>query len=189
MVRVIVDLVRCAKLLDLALVHNGNAVRKRHCLDLVVGHINGCRLKITLDVFELGPHGETEFGIEVGQRFIHQEDLRLADDGTRKGGTLALAAGKGAWFAIEVVFEFDHLGCLAHQAVVIGFGNAAHAEREADVLVNRHVGIKRIALKNHGHVAVPRINVGDHFAIDFNLPGGRLFQAGDHAHCGGLAAA
>jgi hypothetical protein len=43
----------------------------------------------------------------------------LAHDGARQGGALALAAGKGPWFALKIIAEFNHLGRLTHQAIMI----------------------------------------------------------------------
>ncbi len=54
-VGIVVDFIRRAELLDLALVHDGDAVGQRHRLDLVMRHIDRRRLKLALDVLELAP--------------------------------------------------------------------------------------------------------------------------------------
>ena len=49
-------------------------------------------------------HLVAEFGVQVGQRFVHQEHLRLPDNGPAYGYTLALAAGEGFGFPLARYF-------------------------------------------------------------------------------------
>ena len=50
---------------------------------------------MTLDFLDGIPHFYTKFGIQIGQRFIHEEYCRLDDNSPRQGNPLLLAAGKG----------------------------------------------------------------------------------------------
>jgi len=72
--------------------------------------------------------------------------------------------------------------------VLVG-GDLAHLEREADVLVDRHVGVEAVALEDHRDVAVLGLELVDHAVADPDFALGDLFEASDHAHGGGLAAA
>ena len=72
---------------------------------------------------------------------------------------------------------------------MVGLGHPRILQREADVLVDRHVRIERVALEHHRDVAVSGIDLVDDLAVDADLARGRLLEAGDHAHGRRLAAA
>ena len=59
---------------------------------------------------DFGADLDTELGVEVGQWLVHQERLRLADDGSAHGDALALAAGERSRLFLEVVGESEHGG-------------------------------------------------------------------------------
>jgi hypothetical protein len=59
---------------------------------LVVGDVERGDADTTLDAADLGSHLDAQFGVEVGERFVHQEDGRFADDRSTHGDPLALAA-------------------------------------------------------------------------------------------------
>jgi len=63
-------------------------------LDLVVCDIDRRRSQPLVQFLDLCPHLHAKFRIEVRQRFIEQEHLRIADDGPAHGDALALAAGE-----------------------------------------------------------------------------------------------
>ena len=53
---------------------------------------------------------DAELGVEVGERLVHEEDRRFADDGAAEGDALALAAGELARLAVEVAGEVEDRG-------------------------------------------------------------------------------
>ena len=59
--------------------HHHDAIRHHHRLSLVVGDINRGDTNILLQVANEKPHLLAQFGIEVGQWFIEQQDTRLYD--------------------------------------------------------------------------------------------------------------
>jgi hypothetical protein len=71
----------------------------------------------------------------------------------------------------------------------LALGDAAIAQRERHVLEHRHVGIERVVLEHHGDVAILGIEFVDDPAVDPDLARRDVFQAGDHAQQGALAAA
>ena len=81
--------------------HHGDAVAHRHGLDLVVGHVEVGGLQAAVQLADLGAGLHAQLGVEVGQRLVHQEDLRLAHDGAAQRDALALAAGELARLAVE----------------------------------------------------------------------------------------
>ena len=47
-----------------------------------------------MNLGDLGSHCRTELSVEVGERLVEKEYLRLADDSTSERNTLLLTAGK-----------------------------------------------------------------------------------------------
>ena len=90
--RVVVQILRCVDLLEIAVLQDGDPVAHRHCLDLIVGDVDGRHPQAALQRGDLGPHLDTQLGIQVRQWFVHQEHGRLTDDGTPHCHPLTLAA-------------------------------------------------------------------------------------------------
>jgi len=79
--RLVVEVLRPVDLLQDAHAHDGDPVTHRHRLDLVVGHVDRRRPEIVLELCDLGAHLHAQLRVEVRERLVHQEDLRLADNG------------------------------------------------------------------------------------------------------------
>jgi hypothetical protein len=69
---------------------------------------------------DLGAHLHAQLGVEVGQRLVEQEHLRVAHDGAAHGDALALAAGELARLAVEQRREAEDLGGLGDARVDLG---------------------------------------------------------------------
>jgi hypothetical protein len=65
-------------------------------------------LQLVLQILDLRPGRDPQLGIEVRQRLVHQEDVRLAHDGAGERHALALAAGKLRGLAVQEIVKFDH---------------------------------------------------------------------------------
>src|SRR6185295_16713390 len=89
--RPIVDLLRCADLFDPALIHHGDAVGRRHRLELIMRYIDRGRIDTVVQVAQLAAHQAAEFGIERSQRLIHQECLWTPHDSAPERHPLAVA--------------------------------------------------------------------------------------------------
>ena len=87
----IVEFLRGTKLLDDARVEHSDAVAHRHSLDLVMGDVDDRRLDPTVQLDDLGTRGNPQLRIEIRERFVHQEDIRLAHNRSTKGHPLALS--------------------------------------------------------------------------------------------------
>ena len=72
--------------------HHDDLVRHGHGLDLVVGDVDGGGLEPLVQFLDLGAHRDAQLGIEVGERLVEQEYLRVAHDGAAHRDALALAA-------------------------------------------------------------------------------------------------
>ena len=90
--RCVVQRHRIIHLLDPAVVHHDDAVGCHHRFGLVVRHINRRDAERVMQPTDLRPHLLAQVGIQVGQRFIEQQHLRLDNDRPRQCDALLLAA-------------------------------------------------------------------------------------------------
>ncbi len=105
----VVQVLRCVDLLQVATRQHRDPVAHRHRLDLVVGDVHGGDVERVLELGDLGPHLHAQLGVEVRQRLVHQERLRLAHDRPAHRHPLALATRQLAGLAIEVLGELEDL--------------------------------------------------------------------------------
>src|SRR6266853_1598063 len=187
--RVVVELERRSGLLDAARVHDDDLVRHGHRLDLVVGDIDRSRLQSLVQRLDLGAHRDAQLGVEVGERLVEQEHLRLSHARASHRDALALAAGELARIAPQVFHEpedqrrfFD-----PHARLLARF--AGELQAECHVVVYRHVRVERVVLEHHGDVALLRCDAVDDALADRDPAGGDLLQPGDHPQERRLAAA
>ncbi len=108
-VRPVVELERRADLLDPAVLHHDDLVGHRHRLDLVVRDVDRRRLQALVQRLDLGAHRDPQLGVEVRQRLVEQEDLRVAHDRAPHRDALALPARELARVAMQVVVEVQDL--------------------------------------------------------------------------------
>ena len=109
----VVQVQRGVDLLEQAVLQHGDPVAHRHGLDLVVGDVDGGDAEALLQLGDLGAGLDAELGVEVRQRLVHQEDLRVTDDRAAHRDALALTTGEGLRLAVEVLLEAEQLGGLA----------------------------------------------------------------------------
>ena len=93
-VGLVVDLVRGADLLDLALAHHHDAVGKLKRLFLVMGDEDSSVPGLVVDFAEPTPEVAAHLGIERAERLVQQQHARLDGKRAGKGDALALTAGK-----------------------------------------------------------------------------------------------
>jgi hypothetical protein len=188
-VGVVVHVAWRVHLLEDAVLQHGDPVAHRHGLDLVVGDVDGGDPEPPLQRRDLAARLDAELGVEVGQRLVHQEDLRRADDGAAHGDPLALATGQCLRLAVEVLLEVEDLGGLGDPLVDLLLGLPGDLEGEAHVLGDGHVRVERIVLEHHRDVAVLGREVGDVAVADADRTAVDVLETGEHAQRGGLAAA
>jgi hypothetical protein len=148
-----VDLHRRADLLDLAVAHHHDAVGQGHGLDLVVGDQDHRRLNPAAQLGQLQPGAHAQGGVEVGQRLVEQEQVRLLDDGPADGDALALAARQLAGLGRQEALDLQDAGRLGHARLDLGLRDLRVAQAERHVLEDRHVRIEGVVLEHH---ATPR---------------------------------
>ena len=184
----VVELLRRSHLLQLALAHHGDPVAHRHRLDLVVRDVDGGRAEVALELRDLRPHLHTQLRVQVGERLVHQECRRLAHDRAAHRDPLALTAGERARLPLEEALEAQDLRCLLDSLVDLRLRHLLQLQAEGDVVVDGQVRIERIALEDHGDVAIARGHVVDHAIADLEHALGDVLEAGDHPERCRLAA-
>ena len=173
-----------------AVVHHDDLVGHGHGLDLVVGDVDRRGLQALVQFLDLGAHLHAQLGIEVGQRLVEQEHLRIAHDGAAHGDALALAAGKLARIAFEQRLEAEDLGGALHprrRSLPVGAPRSFSEKRH--VVGDGHVRIERVVLEHHGDVALFRRQIVDHPVADADFARGDVLKAGDHPQQRRFAAA
>ena len=176
-------------LLQDAVLHHRDPVSHRHGLHLVVGDVDGGDAETPLQRGDLGAGGHAQLRVEVRQRLVHQEHLRLAHDGAAHGDALPLTAGEGLRFAGKEVLEPQQVGGLPDPLLPFRLGHVLHLQREAHVVGDGHVRVEGVVLEDHRDVAILRRQVGDVAVTDEDRTRVDLLEAGEHAERSGLAAA
>ena len=152
----IVKIERLADLRDAAVVHHDDAVGKRHRLDLVVSDIDHGRAQQPMKAGDLDPGRDAQRRIEVRQRLVEQEHVRLAHDRAADRHALALAAREVARIAAEQLLEPQHPRRLGDPPVALRRRDAGELEAEGHVLAHVHMRIERIGLEHHCDLALGR---------------------------------
>ena len=162
---------------------------KRHRLDLVVRHVHGGGPHRLVHLLDLGAHLHAQLGVQVRQRFVEQEHLRIAHDGAAHRDALPLATGQRTRLAVEQHADVEDARRLVHPALDLVLWELPQLQAERHVVEHAHVRIERIVLEHHGDVAVTRRHIVHDVAADPDFAIGDLLEAGDHAQRRGLAAA
>ena len=185
----VVDVFRCAKLLHIAAVHHCDAGGQRHRLDLVVGHIDNGGAKVLVQLLDLGPHVDTQLGVEVRQRLVEQEHVRVAHQRAAHRHPLPLTARQCAGLAVQELFDLQQLGHIMHRLFALGLGCAMHLKTESDVLADGHVRVEGVGLEHHCDVALGWMHAVHGVALDRNGAAGDVLKPRDHVQQRGLATA
>ncbi len=104
---------RCADLLQHSGLEHGHAIGRRHRLFLVVRDEDRRDAERALQPLQFEPHLLAQLLVEVRQRLVEQQHLRLDDDGARERDALLLAARQLVRTAPGVVGQSDQRERLA----------------------------------------------------------------------------
>ncbi|MNF95211.1 hypothetical protein D3C84_779520 [compost metagenome] len=187
--RPLVEFARRADLFDTPGVEHDDLVGQGHRLDLVVGHVDHSGAQAGVQPGDLVAHLHAQGRVEVGQRFVEQQDVRLAGHRPAHGHALALATGEFLGLALQQLVQLQHPCGFQHplaQAALVGLGQF---EAEADVVVDAHVRVQRIGLEHHADATLARLQVVDPAPVDQQVAAADRIQSGDQPQQGRLAAA
>src|SRR5207253_10080285 len=123
-----------------------------------------------------------------GERLVVEKDAGLAHDRPSQRHALPLAPRERARPALERAREAKSFGRVLDPARDLLRRDSAHLETEGDVAPHREAGVERVALKHHRHVARTGGEMRDVVVADEDLARGWLFEPGDAAQHGRLAA-
>ncbi len=147
-----VERLRRVDLEDPPVAHHCDAMPEGHRLDLIVGDVHGGGAEAGVERGELSAHADPELCVEVRERLVHQERLRLPHDRAAHRYALPLAAGERGRPAVEHALEAQHVRHVvdaAHDLVLRGLPDL---QPVAEVLAHGHVRVERVGLEDHGDV-------------------------------------
>src|SRR5665811_727038 len=145
----LVDVARCADLPDVAELHEDDAIGKRQRFLLIVGDINRGQSQRVVKPAYLRAHLQPELGVEIAQRFVHEHDSRLGDDGAGDGDALLLATGKLCRVFLAMLAQMDQVQDLVNSLVTFGFWDSLHLQAKSDVAFYSQMREEGIILEDH----------------------------------------
>src|SRR5579884_324640 len=125
---------------------------------MIVGDVNCGAGKRAAELHELPAHVHAKLGIEMRERFVEQENARIAEHRSCKRSALAFAAREARGTVPKMRRNVERACNVANACVDLRSTRALHAQRECEVFVNRHVRKQRVVLKNKRHSTVLRRN-------------------------------
>src|SRR5215217_7004701 len=176
----VVHLLRRVDLLHLTVLEDDDPIGHRHGLGLVVGDVDARCPDPVVQLGDLRPHLHPELGVEVGERLVHKERLRLADYGTPEGHPLPLAAGERLRLPVEETLDGENPCGLLHPARDLVLIHLPELEGEAHILPHVHVRVEGVVLEDHGYVPLARRKVVDYLVAYKDFTASYVLEAGDH---------
>jgi hypothetical protein len=73
-----------------------------------------------VELGDLDAHLHAQLRVEVGKRFVEEENAGLTHDGAADGDALALAAGELLGLALQQVLDAEDFGGALHAGVDLG---------------------------------------------------------------------
>jgi hypothetical protein len=159
-IRCEVDFPWLAQLDDLALVHDGNAVRQGKGFDLIVRDKERRDLDTPLQEAQFSAHLFAEEGIEIRKGFIKEKYLRFTHERAREGQALLLTTRKLRPASVDECLHVDEAENVLNLVpdLVLPVAGTRDLQGERDILEYRHVRPHGIILKDHADIPKMRWN-------------------------------
>ena len=139
-----------------------------------MGDIDRRGFEALVQFLDLAAHCHPKLGIEVRERLVEQEHLRIAHDRPAHRDALSLAPGKLARVAIEQGHQRQDFSGALDLADDHGLVLTRQGQRERHVLAHCHVRIQGVVLEHHRDVTLFRRDIVDPLVADADLAGGDL---------------
>jgi hypothetical protein len=124
-------------------------------------------------------HGMAQIAVERRKRLIEKQELRPRHDCAGKRHTLLLAAGQLVGAPLFEPAETDHRQRFTNLPAPFRLRNAAHLQRIAHILTDRHVREQRIALEYGVDRPPVRRGLRHIYPIDADGPGIQPHETAD----------
>ena len=99
-------------------------------------NVNECCLKSVVELCDLNTHLYTELSVQVGERLVHEEDLRVTYDSTAESNSLTLTTGESLRLSVEEVLDLEDLSCFLNTAVDLVLRHLSELKSESHVVTN-----------------------------------------------------
>ena len=174
---------------DHAVLHDGDAVAHAERFAAVVRDVERGEAAFLADAADLGAHEVAEARVEVGERFVEQEDVAFEGERACESDALLLAAGKLVDLAFREFRHANHFEHLADGLPDLRTRGLPDPEPEFDVFGDVQVRPQGVVLEHHRGVAGFRGQGGDVAPAEHDGAGVLPDQPGDDAQERGFAAA
>ena len=187
--RLIIDILRSADLLNPSPVHNHDGVGHGKRLFLVVGYIDKGNAHGLLDSFQLVLHILAQAQIQRAQGFVQQQYLGLVHQRPGDSHPLLLSAGKAVDLPSFIALQTDDLQHIPYPPVDLVLRQLGHPQAEGYVVVDIQMREQGIALKHGVDLAFVGRYVIEYRSVKGHRAGGGGQKPADDPQRGGFAAA
>ena len=114
----------------------------------------------------LAPRRDPKRGIKVRQRLVEEKHLGITNDRPTESNALALPPRQCVRLTLQEFRQAKDASGILDPAFDLCLIDGSPAQPEREIVLDRHVRIKRVGLKNHRDVTVLRRDVIHYPAID-----------------------
>ena len=154
-----------------------------------MSNIDGRDAELLLDALDGVAHFHAQLGVQIGQRLVHQQHLRLDDDGAGERHALLLAAGEIRRHTILQMVDPDDLEDVVDLALYFILRQLAVAQAEGHIIEYIHVREYRIVLEHHADVPLVGGDIVYDAVVDPERAAFDGVESDDHAQQRRFAAA
>jgi hypothetical protein len=141
---ILVHLDRRSDLTDSSVLQHDDPVTHGQSLVLVVRYEDGRDVDLLLQPLEPFSRAIAQFGVEVRERLVQQQQVRRMREGPGECHTLLLTAGELMRVSLGVLTEFDEFEDLGHAPGTFALVELSQLERIGHVVVHRHMRPDRV---------------------------------------------
>ena len=134
--RAVKKVLRSSDLVHISVFHDDDTIAQGHCLSLVMSDIHECRVDPLAEFDDLRAHLVTQFCVQVGERLVHQEYLRITDHSSSNGNTLTLSAGECFRLTLKILRNVKNLRHFADLFVNLVIRCLFEFQRKCHVFIN-----------------------------------------------------